>query len=298
MLLSTLTLLALPLVTSHGEIRGLQDGPPPEQEARDEKPIVRLKEWPKLTSKKRVQTDLQRLRKASTEEMAEQAHEALVEDGAMVAPLLLKALQKERDEDARERMVHVLDAVVGAPHTRLLSPWFENKTLEVRIWTLRRAALYADAGLSEAAAAAWKRVGKQEQPDPTEHFAAALCLASTGDLAGMPLLMKRTQTDWKKDRFELRAVMEAVRGPQATKFLLERLHTGERGEKSAALRLLAGCGVPESAKNLRTYLASTDNGLRVDAINAARGIVLGEPPIDKLPVFEAIELANQWLERL
>lgn len=216
----------------------------------------------------------------------------------MVAPLLLRALERERDEEARDRIVEVLDAVVGAPHTRLLSPWFGSKKLEVRVWTLRRAALYGDVGLADAAAAAWKRVGKQKEPDPDERFAAALCLVSTGDLAGMEVVVKRAQTDWKKSRLELRAVMEAVRGPQATKFLLERLHTGERGEKSAALRLLAGCGVPESAKNLRTYLASTDNGLRVDAINAARGIVLGEPPIDKLPVFEAIELANQWLERL
>ena len=295
MLLSTLTLLALPLfpLATTGGVR--QDDTSQEQE---EKPVERLKEWPKLTSKKRVATDIQRLRKASTEEMAEQALAALVEDGAMVAPLLLRALEKERDEDARERIVEVLDAVVGAPHTRLLSPWFESKKLEVRVWTLRRAALYADAGLNKAAAAAWKRLGRQKQPDPTERFANALCLVSTGDLTGMPSIMQRAQSNWRKDRLEIRTVMEAVRGPQATAFLLERLHDGKRSEKSAALRLLAGCGTPQSAKHLRPYLDSTDNGLRVDAINAARGIVLGEPPLDKLPVFDAIELAKRWLERI
>jgi len=308
MLLSTLTLLALPLINP-GVHSGLapnlrtpdlrnQDEEVQDEQVPDEKPIERLKEWPKLTSKKRVETDLARLRKASTEEMAEQALEALKEDGAMVAPLLLRALEKERDEDARERILEVLDAVVGAPHTRLLIPWFESKKVDVRIWTLRRAAVYGDAGLGDAAADAWKRVGKQKEPDATERYAAALCLVSTGDLVGLDLIAKRAQTDWKKDRLELRAVMETVRGPEATAFLVKLLRDGKRKEKSAALKLLAGCGTPESAKVLRPYLDSTDNGLRVDAINAARGIVLGEPPLDKLPVFEAIELAKKWLERV
>lgn len=293
MLLSTLTLFALPLFTPAAEYSIPQD-----EQVQDEKPIVRLKEWPELTEKKRVKTDLTRLRKASTEEMGQQALEALMEDGAMVAPLLLRALERERDEEARERIVEVLDAVVGAPHTRLLAPWFDSKKLEVRVWTLRRAALYGDVGLGKEAAAAWKRVGKQKEPDPDERFAAALCLVSTGDLAGMEVVVKRTQTDWKKSRLELRAVMEAVRGPQATAFMLDLLRNGERKDQSAALKLLAGCGTPESARHLRPFLDSTDNGLRVDAINAARGIVLGEPPIDRLPVFEAIELAKKWLERV
>ncbi len=36
----------------------------------------------------------------------------------------------------------------------------------------------------------------------------------------------------------------------------------------------------------------------VGAINALRGIIDGDPPLDKLPVFEAIERADKWKSRL
>ena len=31
---------------------------------------------------------------------------------------------------------------------------------------------------------------------------------------------------------------------------------------------------------------------------AARGIVDGDPPVDRLPVFEAVELAKRWQQKL
>jgi hypothetical protein len=46
------------------------------------------------------------------------------------------------------------------------------------------------------------------------------------------------------------------------------------------------------------FLDTNDNTLRIAAINALRGIVDGEPPIERLAVFDAIEMAKTWKERL
>jgi len=48
---------------------------------------------------------------------------------------------------------------------------------------------------------------------------------------------------------------------------------------------------------VKRELDSTDNSIRIAAINAMRGIVDGDLPIANLPVFEAIELAKKWKER-
>jgi hypothetical protein len=62
--------------------------------------------------------------------------------------------------------------------------------------------------------------------------------------------------------------------------------------------MLAGCGIkPDALPLVRPNLDSTDNSIRVAAINAMRGIVDGEPPIANLPVFEAIELAKKWKDK-
>ena len=36
----------------------------------------------------------------------------------------------------------------------------------------------------------------------------------------------------------------------------------------------------------------------IDAINACRVLVAGEPPLDRISVFEAIELAKAWKAKL
>ena len=50
--------------------------------------------------------------------------------------------------------------------------------------------------------------------------------------------------------------------------------------------------------SIRRFLDHEDNQLRVEAINALRGIVDGEPPFENLLVFDAIEPAGKWKERL
>lgn len=267
--------------------------------APDDDPIERLEAWPELTDEARTEKDVARLRAANTEAMGTEAHAALVADGASAAPLLLKSLGKERGEDARARIVAVLDLIVGAPHTRLLAEWFDDRALQTRIWTRRTAARYPDPGLASAAATAWKAIEKKkDKADPEERWVTSLLLTSTGDISQLEDLLTRAGEDWKKSGTLLREVFAGLRGTAAPAALGASLEGAARKQASPALRLLAACGSETELRHVAPFLDSNDNTLRVDAINACRAIVDGEAPLDRLSVFEAIEMAKQWKERL
>ena len=54
----------------------------------------------------------------------------------------------------------------------------------------------------------------------------------------------------------------------------------------------------QNARLVRGFLDVSDNRLKVAAINALRGMYDREPPLEKLPVFEAIDMAEAWKGRL
>jgi len=292
------TAAARPSPPDHPVPRPAQE-PPPVQDPAPRDPIERLTAWPELVDAPRVEKDVARLRAAETETMGQQASAALVADGAMVAPLLLRGLSRELKEDARERIVAVLEAVVGAPHTRLLGEWFDDRSAVVRVWTRRKAARYADPGLRERAQAAWAKVQKLgERADPEEASVTALLLTSTGDLSQLEPVLARAQERWVQEAALLREVFGSLRGNEVGERLGAALKGAPRQRASTLLRLLAAAGTRDQLSLVAPYLDQNDNTLRVDAINACRAIVDGDPPLDRLAVFEAIEMAKQWKERL
>jgi len=269
-------------------------------ETREE--VVRLEAWPELSrdQAKTVKTDISRLRKARTEEMGDQAHEALVAVGAGCAPDLIVALGKEKGEEARDRIVNVLDLVTGAPHTRLLARSFDDKSVNVRIWCGRRAALFPDPGIRAAADEALARVSKSKQPARGEVAAAALAATSAGSTEGLNELFEHAVKNWGKYGKSIRIACDGVRGEAANAMAVGYLTgTDERAERVAAIRLLGGCGTEEGAlQHLRPLLDSNDSTLRIATINALRGIVDDEMPLARLSVFDSIEQAKTWKQRI
>ncbi len=267
--------------------------------------VVHATEWPGIPGDKAatVKTDVERLRKAGTPEMAEQADAALAAAGPMVAPSLLAAMGKERNVEARLRIEAVLDRVTGAEHTRLLAPFFADKSREVRTWALSRCAAFPDKALqksAEDALAKAKIAAEKETKDDGaqgEVYAAALCATAAGSHAGLDVIARTAVADWGKKGAEIRAALDGVRDGESTKFAVELLAKDDRKQKVAALNLLAGCGTKDALAQVKPYLDNTDNSIRIAAINAMRGIVDGDLPIANLPVFEAIELAKKWKER-
>ncbi len=278
----------------------LQDSDPQEKkdsEAKDE--IKRLEAWPEV-DERLVKSEVERLRKSRVPEMGTQAAAALVEIGPGAAPGLLDKFGKEKDPEALERMREVLETITGAEHTRLLAQYFSHGDLGTRTWVLYRVAGFPDAGLREGAEKAFKAANARKRGrDDNEIFAAAVCAASTGSFDGFDLICADTESNWKEHGKLTHTALGALRGAEATSRVAPLLAEGSRKGKVAALRLLAACGDKATAAPLvRPILDSTDNTLRVAAINALRGIVDGDPPLDKLPVFEAIERANKWKSRL
>ena len=77
----------------------------------------------------------------------------------------------------------------------------------------------------------------------------------------------------------------------------------ERGKWINDNRTDAGGGEPaqqpeKTAPVVGLHLDSDDNQVRVAAINALRGIVDGQGPLEELSVFGAIELAKTWRARV
>jgi HEAT repeat protein len=103
---------------------------------------------------------------------------------------------------------------------------------------------------------------------------------------------------WDKKGPEMRVALSGVRGAEATAVVGKRLDDPDRKTKVAALRLLGGCGDKSVVSKIKPLLDETDNSIRVAAINALRGIVDGDLPLEELSAFEAIEMAKQWKDKI
>jgi hypothetical protein len=275
-----------------------QDPPKPAPAAAPAK-IEYLSAWPKPADKDALMTDIERLCKARTDEMGTQAHDALAATGACAVPFLLERYGREKDEAAHERMRTLLVELIQPDQTRLLAKSFESKQIHERTMALWRAGVFPDKEIRPAAEAAFMRVDKLgEKADPDEKYAAALCACASGSIKGLDTLVAQALKRWDKKGPEMRVALAGVRGPEATAVVGKHLDDPQLKTKVAALHLLGGCGDKSIVGKIKPLLDESDNSIRVAAINALRGIVDGELPIEELSAFEAIEMAKKWKDRL
>jgi HEAT repeat protein len=308
MILLATCLSLLSLAPTFAQTPPAKDPPAPPAKPAPQAKIVRLDAWPVLQGDalKTAQTDVERVRKASTEEMAVAGRDGLIKAGAGTAPFLLAALGKEKDETVRDRLVSVLDQVTSAEHTRLLAKEFDSKSRDLRLYVLNRCALFPDKDLRTIAEPLLARVVKDDKVDSDERYATALFATSTGSTAGLPALHLAAVENWNKRGEKIRAALEGVRGPEASTILLAMFKpTDAQGPKDpmlpkedrqrvvACLNLLAGCGDKSALAKAKSFLDSTDNTVRVAAINAVLGIAEDKPPVANLSAFEAVELAKK-----
>jgi HEAT repeat protein len=264
----------------------------------DPSKVTYLTAWPKPANKDQLITDIDRLVKASIPEMAEGGHQGLVAAGASAVPFLLERYGKEKDEEVLKRVKAVLVEITTPEQARLLAAEFAHRDLLHRTFALWRAATWPDPAIKDKAEAAWAKVVKQgEKADSDERYAAALCATASGSMVPFDTLFEIAQKSWAKKGVELRIALETVRGPEATKLLLGKLG-GERKARIAALKMLAGCGDKSAVPTLKPLLDDNDNEIRVVTINALRGIVDGDGPLEQLSSFEAIEMAKKWKGRI
>lgn len=274
-------------------------------------PAQRLEAWPELDKdvEREVEAEISKLRAARTEEMESSALAALGAIGAGAAPGLLKALGKEKQAQARERIVTALESITAAQHSRLLAAEFEARSTYQRSFALARCASFGDKGLLEPAGealAAARKAADDERLKPEELTlarlelrAAALCECGSGGIEGYDVLLELAGKSWKKEAATLRETLAGLRAMQASSAACARvIELASDPADAAALRLLGFIGEPSCTAFVGRALDSQDNSVRVAAINALRAIVDSDPPLEHISVFDAIERANAWKARL
>ena len=268
------------------------------------KKIEHKEEWPELERKQATEVEraVAKLRKASSEVMEEEGRAILLDFGPASAPELLRALGKEKDEEARARITSLLERVTGAEHTRLLQPYFEHKSPELRRWCLRRCAAFPDAGTQAAAQAALKKAlnpGKRKPVDAEEVYATALAACAAGDLGAMQHTYARAKQAWNLEGPALLVALGALKGEAASEQLIELLETPERKDQLMALRFLSGAGLGQSCvDSIAVFLDEQDSELLIAAINALRSIVENKQPLPRLSAFDAITKGKEWKAKL
>ncbi|MBJ76907.1 MAG: hypothetical protein CMJ98_07815 [Planctomycetes bacterium] len=269
------------------------------QEKQEEKLPPKLTAWPNPKSQAELKDQVARLRQDRSKDVAAEAQKTLTAMGSCAAPLLVRSLGKEKSKAARERIRVVLASILDQQHSRLIAESFDDKSLDVRVWALITVSRTPDPGLQKAVQSHWKKLAKRgAKAEEVERYATGLCLLSVQDPQGLEPVVSATIAHWKERAPQIRGVLNGLRSAALDKALLEHLKADDRKLQSAALRLIAAGGTPATLSAVAPFLDSGNPTLRIDAINVCRMLVAGEAPLDRLPVFEAIERAKAWKAKL
>lgn len=256
--------------------------------------------WPKLDGNrmKEFGLALDSLKRTLTPDGVEEMATKVASFGKGGVPLLYESLSRQKsvpEEDEPEDVKRVklaLERIVTKEDVPRLSGDVVNKSAFVRRFALRKLAEYQDPG---ALAAARKALTDH---DEEARFEATLTCFALGSIDGMPVMIEAARDRWPKVGVRIRAALEKHRSDEATDRLVPLLAAKEWQEVCAGLRLLAGIGTKKCTYAVSKHLDSTDNRIKENAINALRGIVDNEKPIEKLSAFDLAEQANAWKKKL
>lgn len=273
----------------------------------------RLDTWPDVESTEALRTSLAKIRKAASEEMERQGQAEILAMGPGAAPLLLKALGKERDKNARRRIETALDAVTTAQYTRALAKSFGERRQEVQHYALQRVAVLGDPGLREEALELWADLEarradskKKSKVDPEIVDDVALLVFSCGSIDSIAHMVERAGQKGFigiSDTLNAAAANARTSGDESSKAVAAALADALGKDapmkvRLGALRLLTFAGSKDNARAVLPQLDAPENQVKIAAINALRQMVDGDPPIEKLSAFDAIERAKKWKSRL
>lgn len=249
--------------------------------------------WPALPlrEKEAAQEAIFGLKRAKTEDRVKVLSEQLRRLGKSGVPVLFEGLRKS-EGDARTRIESLLDELTGPEDAVLLSTQFTERDPVARLWAVKRAASFGERALAPKFE---KLLG---DPDPEVAFAAALGCCRAGSFASFDHLKKIAERDWLARGRAIREALAGVRGPEAVERLRPDLNSDNAATKVVALRLLSGAGPPTAVTLVTRYLESPDLRLKLEAVNALRGMLDDAPPLDKPSSFDLIEEVNRWRSRL
>lgn len=254
--------------------------------------------WPKITKRDRQRVKFQLRQLAAENNDGEavaaaqiaRAETALIDMGAGITLELLRQLDDE-DGVKTDSIARVLDAVLAPEHSPLLARLVRRKQPEVRRYVVARLARFHASEMAPV----FKEASADGDQDVV--FLAALGLGGLGDFEAMQTVFDRCRRDWPQYGALVSEVLEPVRGEQAADWVFARIEPGDVSGWVSGLRLLRSLAPRSYKHKLQTALDSEQHSVKKAAINSLRVVIDGDPPLEQLSVFAAIELAQKWRKR-
>ncbi len=267
----------------------------PDSKAQDSKPQDKQAKklaWPKLSpsASSKLKIGLRKV-KSDDEEKAAEAEANLIAIGPAVAPRMARVLGG-KDEDLHEPAARVLDAVLEKQHAPLIVPWMKKKQPAVRRYVTLRLARFH---MNDAKGTLEKAL---KDKDADVQFHAALGLAGLGDFGSLDVVFAHCREGWRDIATTVHEVLEPARSRNAVEELSKRMRDADDQAVITGLRLMRSLCPRDYAIVLKSRLDAQQHAIKKEAINALRAVVDGEPPLENLSVFQAIELCKKWKARV
>lgn len=267
-----------------------QETEPP---AEDEKPArpEKLDDWPELEKKQldRLLGCIKQFRKKDTE-LHEGARDRLVAIGAAGMPLLMQKVT-DRPDNINEHLFAVFDEVLDERHAALMARATKKRKVELRRYLIKRMCRFGDRDLLPVLRATMK------DKDPEIAFYAALGALGLGHEEAVGPVIEYSKTRWEAVAEDVAAVLPARRSRVAGNQVFEAIANRPAGVQMAGLRLARYLATKDHHVILRTYLQAHEHSVKKEAVNALR-VMHGQEPLEKLTVFQVIDMARDWLKKV
>lgn len=260
--------------------------PPAAQETKG-----KLSEWPPLkdTDNERVLGLIGQFRKPNPQ-LGEDAKKQLIQLGDPAMPRLMQNVS-DRADNVNPQLFAVLDEVLGKQHAALMARETKKPSTELRRYLTRRLCRFGDPDMAPIFE------GLQKDKDESTVFYAQLGLLALKHKDALAPVLAYTKTRWNDVGALTAEVLTPARCRELGDAAFEAIAKAPAVDQMAGLRLLRFLMVKEQSVILRRYLEASEHTVKREAVNTAR-VLNGEPPIENLSVFQAIEHAKQWLQKL
>ena len=212
--------------------------------------------------------------------------------GAGVAPYLLTRLA-DRKPTAPARIRAILHEVVAPAHAPLVAEKATSKSPLVREWVVEFLALQHDPRWREQLT----KAAKDKSDDIV--FRAQLGLAGLRDTDALAAVFERcAKEDWREHAEFVARCLEPARSREMAQWLVDHMPRDDEHARIVGLRLMRSLAPKDYAGVIATFLDAEQHAVKKEAINALRAVVDGDEPLENLSVFQAIDQAKKWRERV
>ena len=198
--------------------------------------------------------------------------------------------RRPQHEDVLARVLH---RVVPASHAPLIADKAAAKAVPVRSFAVEYLA-----GLGDTT---YRPVFEKARKDKDEGvaFRAVLGLAGLRDRDALLELLGLCETlEWRDTSSLIQTGLAHARDAELTDALVKGMPRDDERRVVTGLRLLRSVAPREYAGVIATWLDAEQHAVKKEAINTLRAVVDGDRPLENLSVFQAIDQAKKWKERI